>query len=487
MRIRNHIVLFFLPLFVGAQTGVEFGNYDPFFDTTQYLRAHSAIKPTMRSNPTFSKKDELTVFPVVNQLGAIVKTEEGMSHSLRSGIGVGVNGYIGENLYVKAMLTGSYFERDSIVDNRYSILPNTYFWNGNEKVRREIQPMIRASYTPNKFFNFQAGIDNNFIGEGERSLILGDVHAPYPFVQIRSSLWRFEFVNIYQLLREGPHQDRITKYTSSHYLNFQATKRLQVGVFESVIFDPTDGGNLKRGFEWEYLNPFLFYRPTEYSIGSQDKIILGTNFSYNLDFLMLYGQFVLDDFVLNELLNRTRWWANKYAGQFGFKGKKVTSNNHQVNYLSEINFARPFIYAHNTPSTNYGHQGIALAHPLGANFVEVYSRLEMNFKNNLKISADIMFSQQGGQAEDQHPNHGQDIYWNYIDRPFEYGYRIGGNGKLNRWRTSIEVSYTVFPQYRINAFVRPIIEQRGGIDDQQILLFFAGIRSDLWTERAFRF
>ena len=487
MAIRHYISLLFFPLVVGAQTGIEFGNYDPFYDTTQQYREHTAIKPTMRSNPTFSKKDSLHFFPVVNQIGAVVNKDNATHYSFRTGIGAGMNGYIGENLYLKALVTGSYFERDEMTDLRYSILPNSYLWSGNERIKREIQPIVRASYTPNKFFNFQVGIDNNFIGEGDRSLILGDAHAPYPFVQIRSSLWRFEFVNIYQLLREGPHQDRISKYASSHYLNFQATKRLQVGVFESVIFDPTDGGNLKRGFEWEYLNPFLFYRPTEYSIGSQDKIVLGTNFSYHLDSLMIYGQFVLDDFVLNELLNRTRWWANKYAGQFGFKGKKVTSNNYQFNYLSEINFARPFIYAHNTPSTNYGHQGIALAHPLGANFVEVYSRVEINFKNSLKISADLLFVQQGGQGENEHPNHGQDIYWNYIDRPFEYGYRIGGNGKLNRWRTSLELSYSIVPNYRINAFVRPILEQRRGIDDKQVVFLFAGIRSDLWTERSFRF
>ena len=48
----------------------------------------------------------------------------------------------------------------------------------------------RISYSPNHIFNFQAGIDNNFIGEGNRSMLLGDFGTPYPFAKIRTNFWR---------------------------------------------------------------------------------------------------------------------------------------------------------------------------------------------------------------------------------------------------------------------------------------------------------
>lgn len=484
------IALIFIVAKATAQVEIAFGNYDPFFDTTKSLSPHSAVKPIMRNTNdevgyalNDREENKTFVYPVVNQLGLISSSESGLS-SVRTGVGVGFSSTLNDKFHIRGTVLGSYFEGDE--DIRNSILPNTYFWNGNDEVRREVQPNIRASFTPNKFFNFQAGIDQNFIGEGERSMILGDYGAPYPFFQMRSSLWKFEFVNIYQFFRERDfNNDWVPKYASSHYLNFQATERFQFGVFESVIFQPTDT-LLKRGYEWEYLNPFLFYRPAEYKIGSQDKVVIGTHFSYNLDFLMIYGQFVLDEFLLNELVNRTRWWGNKYAGQFGFKGKG-TIKNVNIEYLSEINFSRPFTFTHLDYRTNYAHQGMALGHPLGANFVESYSTLSLAFKNDLKIKTTFMFAQQGGLDSNEEFGFGEDIYRTYTEKPFEHGYFIGGNGKLNRARWSVEVSYPVIKKLKIDAFIRPIFEWRTGAVTGQTTFVFAGIRTALWNERSLSF
>lgn len=473
-----------------AQADVSYGNYDSFFDSISV--PHSTVKPVSRvSNEAVGytvkegEASNIQLFPVVNQLFGSTLAGEVENTSLRSGLGIGTTLNFGDKFYARAIITGNYYQRegDTLLSN--GILPNAYLINEDGTNRTEIQPLVRLSYTPNKFFNFQGGVDHNFIGEGQRSLLLGDHGVPYPFAQLRSTLWRFEFVNLYQFFREQEGENWRAKNAATHTLNYQITDRLQFGIFESVIFEPKDT-LLKRGYEWEYLNPFVFYRPVEYSIGSQDKIVVGANLSYRFDNLMLYGQFVLDDFAIDSLRQRTRWWANKYGGQIGFKGK-VDRSKFQLRYQSEFNVMRPFTFAHKDISTVYGHQGMALGHPLGANFVELVTSLKFIHKNSFYMHGEAMLIQQGGQDHSEHFNYGQDIYHTYDEKPFESGYRIGGNGKLNRLRMSLEVGYTVYKPLKLVAFVRPIVEQQSGHRTQQELFIFAGIRTNLWNERSFSF
>ena len=227
----------------------------------------------------------------------------------------------------------------------------------------------RVSYSPNHIFNFQVGLDNNFVGEGNRSMLLGDFGKPYPFAQIRTNFWRLDYSVMYQFLRENDQTSNWkSKYATSHLLSFNAFKWLNFGVFENVVFAPQDK-YLNRGFDVEYLNPVIFYRPQEYALGSSDNSLIGVQLSVKYKKHTLYGQFVLDDFVLAEFRAQTNWWANKYAGQTGVKGRFKYDGQHYF-YRIETNFARPYTYSHSSSSQNYANQGGVLAHPLGANFTE---------------------------------------------------------------------------------------------------------------------
>lgn len=485
---------------------IGFLNYDPFYDTLRNDFEHSVFKPAPQlafgkrevegyavsvdksldgEKTVIEKSNDFNFFPVVNQLASYVAAPADEVTSFRSGLGVGAIFNLSENFYFRGTITANYYERDAQASLTNSILANTYFFNGNQTVRREVDPRFRASYTPNKFFNFQAGIDHSFIGEGKRSLLQGDYMAPAPFAQIRSKIWKLEFLNLYQFFRENVAGETLPKFAASHMVNFQATERFQMGLFESVVFMPKDE-NWTRGFEMDYLNPFLFYRPQSYSIGSQDRMLIGTHLSYHFGPVMLYGQLALDEFVLGELVGRTRWWANKYAGQLGFKGKATTKNTF-ITYRSELNFARPFTYSHVNESTTYGHQGMPLAHPLGANFVESYSSIAVAFKSSLRLEAEVMLVRQGGQNSQAGLSYGNNIYAPYTDRPEDYGFFIGENGQLNRTRVSLEISYDVIPSIRLQAFIKPIIEIQRGYNNQDLPMIFGGIRTNLWNERSFSF
>lgn len=475
---------------------VNYLNYDPFYESNHFnsdpvLPALSTPVEIGYALPWVSKKEHyesnyLRVFPVVNALGSYQSDAQNTS-SYILGAGFGITGQFTKKFYARLILTGNYSQREGS-DAAYSSVYNTDFWEDhNNSGTIGLQPRLRLSYSPYEFLNIQAGVDQNFIGQGKRSMLLGDHGAPYPFVQLRTKLWKVELVNIYQFFKENEHSTFTRKFASTHFFNYKATKRFQIGVFESVVFAPKDT-LMNRGYEVAYLNPFLFYRPTEYALGSQDRLVIGLNTSYEFNRVMIYGQLAIDEFVLKELTSRSRWWANKYSGQIGFKGKEELSFG-KLRWLAELNFARPFIYSHLNVSTNYGNQGRPLAHPLGSNFAEVYAEASLEFSPKFTLKGRLFFVQQGGGDGNDTLSYGSDVYMPYTEKPFEYGYKIGGNGKINRYHFSLEGNYQISKKLGINAFLRPGIEVNNlstqGYRTQ--FLMYGGIRTNLWNDHSFTF
>lgn len=136
-----------------------------------------------------------------------------------------------------------------------------------------------------------------------------------------------------------------------------------------VVWQDRDS-NSTRTLDMNYLNPVIFYRPVEYSQGSPDNVILATSMRFKMSpRLQLYGQVIIDEFLLNEYQKKTNWWGNKYGGQFGFKAYDIFTPN--LHFQVEFNSVRPFTYTHGSPIQAWGHLNQPLAHPMGANFAEL--------------------------------------------------------------------------------------------------------------------
>ena len=102
------------------------------------------------------------------------------------------------------------------------------------------------------------------------------------------------------------------KYATMHHLSVNATRWLNIGVFEAVIFDRQDR------YEFGYLNPIIFYRQVERAMGSPDNVNLGFNFkAMAAKHLQFYGQILLDEFRAKELFGGNGWWGNKFGIQAG--------------------------------------------------------------------------------------------------------------------------------------------------------------------------
>ncbi|MCX6353256.1 MAG: hypothetical protein NTX03_15570 [Bacteroidetes bacterium] len=305
------------------------------------------------------------------------------------------------------------------------------------------------TFAPIKNIQIKFGNDRNFIGSGYRSLLLSDFAQDYLNLRINTQVWRFSYSNIFAELADR--NVRLSgiyakKYAAFHYLSYDVSKWLNVGFFEGIIF--YDGKTPGRGFELNYLNPIIFYRTAEQNLGSGDNALMGINWNaIAAKHFRLYGQVILDDIKLGQVIPKnTGWWGNKYGLQAGFKYIDVLGLPN-VDWQSEANMVMPYTYSHDTTAKNYAHFNQALAHPLGANFMEVINILRINPYAPLVITLKHFYMLQG--RDTNGVNLGADIYRNYYTHPNDYGNKILQGEKSTTQLLEATASY----QIKHNLFV----------------------------------
>src|SRR5690606_35515279 len=134
-----------------------------------------------------------------------------------------------------------------------------------------------------------------------------------------------------------------------HYLSWNVSKRFNLGFFESVVWSKSDN----RDFDINYLNPIIFYRAIEFETGqSAGNALIGLSGKYKWnDSVNLYGQFILDEFSINDIKAGEKSWKNKFGYQLGVK----YFNAFKVENLllqAEYNRVRPYTYSYNTITLN---------------------------------------------------------------------------------------------------------------------------------------
>ena len=291
--------------------------------------------------------------------------------------GVQVEGTIDRRLGFYTFLADNQVFAPDYVDQRIrrdGVVPGEGFWKPFKPTRTSFggYDFFTArgylNYAITRHISAQLGHDRVFIGNGYRSLILSDFAPAFFFLKLNTQVWRFRYQNLFTELTANygrANQVYGKKYMAQHHLTFAVTPRLSVGVSEMEIFGKRTGG-----FELQYLNPIIFYRAIEQSVGSKDNALVGADVKWNVvDRVQLYGQVLLDEFLLKEIKARRGWWANKQAVQAGVKYVDVAGISN-LDIQAEINFIRPYTYQHQDSLTNYQHYQQPLAHPIGANLWE---------------------------------------------------------------------------------------------------------------------
>jgi hypothetical protein len=305
-----------------------------------------------------------------------------------------------------------------------------------------------VSYSPSKTFNFQLGHGKLFIGDGYRSLLLSDNASSYPFFKVNTTFWKLKYTNTWMSLRDVRPEvtedgSFRTKYMANHYLSYNITKRLNIGLFESVIWQNDND----RGFDFNYINPIIFYRAIEFSTGSRGgNALIGLTMKYKFtDRINAYGQLIIDEFSTSDVSGSNGSYKNKTGYQLGIKYYDAFGLKNLTVQL-EYNRVRPFTYSHNTVVLNYGHNNQSMAHTLGANFSEFITIARYDHG---RIFADAKFIVAKRGFEFNTPEdsffYGGSIYGTEDNREKDNGYVVAGGNTTNFFHMEVQGGYVVNP------------------------------------------
>ncbi len=395
--------------------------------------------------------------------------------------GVMVRGLIGNKIGFSSFITenqerGPAFFQDKVKELR--AVPGMGFFKTFKGTAVDYFD-ARGSFTFNaaKFIDFQFGYDKNFIGNGYRSLFLSDWGNSYLFAKINTKIWKLNYQNIFmelmpQFTKKG---DSLLprKYAAMHHLSMNVTRWLNIGLFEGVVFGRTNR------FDFQYLNPIIFYRHIEGTVGSPDNAVAGIDFKANVAHrLQFYGQFMLDEFILKEVRNNPTSWVNKFAMQAGAKYIDAFGVKN-LDLQFETNRVRPFTYSHKDTIGNYTHYNQPLAHPLGANFQEFIGIVNYQPAPKWQLYARAIYYKQG--LDSGGVNFGGNIFRNYQTRTSNDGFEVAGGRQANVFNGFAQVSYELKENLMFEISMLYRNYELAGISKQQnTTMFSAGMRLNMF-------
>jgi hypothetical protein len=354
-------------------------------------------------------------------------------------------------------------------------------------------PMAEANlkFTPSKFFDLNLGYGRNFIGDGYRSLLQSDAVSPYPYFKINTTFWKIKYTNTYMWLKDVRPEVTVdgtyaTKYMASHYLSYNVSKRLNIGLFENVVWANTND----RGFDVNFVNPIIFYRAVEFSSSSKSgNAVLGATAKYKWNNqLNFYSQFLLDEFAVGDVKAGNKSWRNKFGYQIGAKYYDAFKLKNLTLQL-EYNHVRPYVYSHSRPLTNYAHNNISMGHAWGGNFKEIVG-IARYFKGRYFGEVKLTYGQRGFDFNNgiDNFNYGGNIFLSYDDnRPYDTGVVVGQGNKTSVFMTDLQLGYLVNPASNLKVFgsffyrnFDPQAETTSTFKNNTTW-FSVGIRSDLFN------
>lgn len=346
------------------------------------------------------------------------------------------------------------------------------------------------SYSPGEMFNFQFGHGKNFLGDGYRSLFLSDAGSPSLYFKINTTFWKLKYTNTWMSMRDVRQEATIdgaftTKYMATHYLSYNITKRWNIGLFESVLWDNSND----RGFDLNYLNPIIFYRAIEFSTGPRSgNALIGLSSKYKFsDNFLMYGQWIIDEFSTSDVFGGEKSWKNKLGYQIGVKYfRPFNIDNLYLQF--EYNQVRPYTYSHNTVVLNYGHNNQSMAHLWGSNFREfiVIARYE---KNRLYGSAKVVFGEKGFDfnTEEDSFNYGGDIYRDERDRNGDTGIELAQGNTTSIFHGELQIGYLLNPSTNFKVYANliyrdfnPLVNTATEFNNTSTWFNF-GIRTDIFN------
>jgi len=409
--------------------------------------------------------------------------------------GVLVRGDIGEKISFETSVYENQGAFPSYIDSfvqQYLVIPGQGRWktfkiDTIDPYNKSYDYAIASgyiSYSPSKHFNLQVGHGKHFVGDGYRSLLLSDNAFNYPFARITTSFGKIQYTNLYASFMNltdggvktpsGTERLFQKKAGSFQFLNWNIHKRIQLGLFNGLIWQTSDSLN-NQCIRLSYASPIIYTSALTEGLNGTNNVLLGATLKVKItNSISFYGQYMMDDFsaVKNSLRNKTGFQAGaKYFDLFGAKN---------LHLQLEYNQVRPYTYASKKPSQSYTHYNQPLAHPLGANFKEAIAFLNYrigDFFAELKFSYALI----GKDYLINNYNFGNNIFKSdTIALPFDESNIMLQGLKTNLIYKDFHIGYLVNPSTNFNILVG--ISNRSStsaIENSQTNYVYFGIRTSL--------
>lgn len=377
--------------------------------------------------------------------------------------GVEVRGMVDRKVGFYTYLTDNQMLLPSYVSEQVSqtfVVPHEGFWKDYKDGKGVdfLQARGYITFEATRHINLQFGHDRFFLGNGYRSLIFSDFSSPAWFVKGNVKVWKLNYLFVVNQMTadvqgsstglQSNGKGYPNKFMALHHLSINIGKKLNLGVFESVIFSEDDSTGT-RSLRLDYFNPIIFYRAIEQQNGSSDNVLLGMDLKWNaVRKLSFYGQFVLDEFVIAHIRAGDGWWANKFAIQAGAKYVDAFGVAN-LDLQGEVNIVRPFTYSHNTNYGNYSNYKQPIAHPLGSNFKELVGIVRCQPLPRLNLTGKMIIAKTGRDSLDSKKSWGTDILKRNTTRQKEVGNSIGQGISNDLFYGSLTASW----QLRHNIFI----------------------------------
>lgn len=299
-----------------------------------------------------------------NTRGAIIRANVGSKFSFET------------SLYENQMVLPTYL--DNYV-NTTGVVP------GQGRVKRFKQTgfdfaasSATITYSPYQFLNLQMGTGKNFVGDGYRSLLLSDYSFNYPFFKIITTFGKrkqFQYTKLNASLSSITRRDLsatpealfVRKSMSTHYFSWLATKWLNIGFFESTLWQTEDSTGTKP-FQFQQLNPVFGVNTLTTIKDDANHSNIGLNLKFKFPFdLVVYNQFVMD--------------GNQYEKTTGFQVGARYSGINGLTLQAEFNqMDNPYNTTFEPELEQFTNYNEPLTHPMGDNFNEIVGLINYKFK-----------------------------------------------------------------------------------------------------------
>ncbi len=393
------------------------------------------------------------------------KTNDSNQNTFRNTRGIKIDAAIGKQVVFSSSILENQAKFPAFYERLFGTLkpgnnfPGTIPGEGIAKIKKNgaydfpvAEGFVR--YQPSDHFIFELGHGRSFIGDGFRSLFLSGETGPIPYFRLDTKFWHVRYTVMWSMLQDirshiMSNGFYYKKYMATHFLDWAVTPKWHLGVFENVIWDPVIAG---RGFDLNFLNPFIFFKTIEFQSGTKTaNTVLGLQSSYKFfQKTHIYGQFLLDEMTVRKFFGDPGYWGNKYGFQIGIKTAQQIGS-HKIFGRLEWNQVRPYTYSHHLTTINYGHNNWPLAHPFGANFKEFVAEFHWYYKRFF-LKSWMNFSQQGHEIPGDNTFYGANIYRDYEDRTSNTGIKLLQGNLIQRNILDMEAGWTVNSKWPLQIY-----------------------------------